>query len=160
MSIVRAAAGRLGRLGYNLAVLQSFGATNLARKCDIASTSVTRVPRKRGRVRPRGGNSTLTVTSARRQNDPAGVGGWEGWKGGTRGLWSGKCLCSLFEHEASSSLDVGVGVHVALLPLFVGGSLRRSQRRGRITVDSVIDVLHCSPSGVGERIFEMDSQEE
>ena len=67
---------------------------------------------------------------------------------------------SVFVDQARGELDVGVGVHSVLLPLFVGGSLHRSQRRGHVAVDSIVEVLHCSPSGVGEGIFETDSEEE
>jgi hypothetical protein len=56
----------------------------------IPDDQLTRVPRKRGRVRPRGGNRTLTVTSARHQNNPAGVGGWGGGEG--REERCGECL--------------------------------------------------------------------
>ena len=39
-----------------------------------------------------------------------------------------------------------------VLGIFVGGCLRRSQRKEHVVVDSVVEVLRRSPSGVRERI--------
>jgi hypothetical protein len=48
--------------------------------------------------------------------------------------------------------SLGVGVHIVVLHLFVGGCACRSQRRECIVVDSGTEVLRCSASGVGEGI--------
>ena len=58
----------------------------------------------------------------------------------------------MFVRRGRDVLDVGFGVHIVVLRLFVGGCLRRSQQQERIVVDSIIEVLCCSPSGVREGI--------